>query len=75
MACCGNANWWVKVALLAILLAMIFDIVGVATNVWMYYTVNSASLSVGLWKQKLCNSAGTCTESGTSTIYKNGMFG
>ena len=71
MGCLGTSSFWAKIALAAIIIAMILDIIGVATISWMVYQISTNSIKVGLFQMKSC--AGfACTTTSVSEGMKDG---
>ena len=66
-----GSSIWAKLALAAVVIAMILDIVGFATNSWMVYQTTTNSIRVGLWTMKSCVGS-ACTESSVPDSFKTG---
>lgn len=68
-----GSSIWAKLALAAVVIAMILDIVGFATNSWMVYQTTTNSIRVGLWTMKSCVGS-ACTESSVPDSFKTDNF-
>ncbi|KAL3866029.1 hypothetical protein ACJMK2_043370 [Sinanodonta woodiana] len=73
MGCCGDASSWAKFALIVVSIAMVLDIVGVATTSWMVYRISSTFIRVGLWRMSACTGT-TCTENDVAEALKSDKF-
>ncbi|XP_060555835.1 uncharacterized protein LOC132716551 [Ruditapes philippinarum] len=73
MGLCGSASLWAIIALVVAIIAMILDIVGVATISWMVYQITTNSIRVGLFRMKSCV-AKACTEGDVNSGFKDANF-
>lgn len=70
---CAPTSWWVKVALVVLIVGVALHIAGWATIHWMTYeTANSViETNVGLWRQESC-AVDVCEEASVASQYETG---